>query len=242
MCLTLSLSRFTVAVCAAGLLAFAGRPALAADAHAGAFAPSLSTVTSDNLTIGYFTPAYGLGTLGLSPIAPALSRTLGTGGVNLVQTFESGGRYTTPLSFARVGVFGNYDQRQSILGLAPATAWTFGASVGYAGFYVQGGVNESASVGPMLGMQGLQAGFGYEIGSFDLRVTYLTAQGVGISDRSVDNRQMTLGGIYQLTPRIRLNADAFYGISDGRRPALAVQSPLAAPPGTGARVGVELRF
>ena len=32
-----------------------------------------------------------------------------------------------------------------------ATAWNFGASIGYAGFYLRGGVSEASAVGPLLG-------------------------------------------------------------------------------------------
>jgi hypothetical protein len=132
-----------------------------------------------------------------------------------------------------------------MLSLSPATSWDFGATVGYAGFYLRGGVNETAPLGPLLGLQGLQAGFGYEIGAFDVRVTYAASQGMGLAERAIDSRQWTIGGIYQITPRIRVNADAFYGAENRGTSLAAVPTVLpaaAAPPGTGARVGVELRF
>ena len=225
------------------MLACAFAPAMAADLRLGRASIFSSVAASDStLTIGYFTPAYGAVTLGVSPSTPLLAQTFSgmTGG--LAQAFDIGANYTTPVSVGRVGVFGAYDERPSILALTPTTAWNFGASVGYAGFYVRGGVNEAAPMGPRLGTQGLEAGFGYEIGSLDLRLTYLASQSVGLAEREIDSKQWAVGGIYQITPRIRVNADAFYGVGESNRAALAVQPPMSSPPGTGARVGVQLRF
>jgi len=240
MCPNTKHSRLMTTVAAVGLLACAQGAAAAEKLPPGRATPSaLSAFSTGMLTIGYLSPAFGSVTLGVSPTM----RSLGGGGANgLSQAFDVGGSYSTTLPVGRVGIFGAYDERGSLLSLAPATSWNLGASVGYAGFYVRGGVNETASLGPLLGIQGLQAGFGYEIGSFDVRLTYLASQGLGLADRDIDSRQLLLGGIYQITPRIRVNADAFYGTMDTRGAALAVQSPLSAPPGTGARVGVELRF
>ncbi len=243
MCLNPFLARLMTTAFAVVVLA-AAVPTEAAEelwlARVSAYSPIFTAFSNGTLTIGYLTPAYGAMSLGVSPAAPASARTTLNG-------IDVGGSYTTPLvvlgpAGGRIGVFGAYDERPSILALTPATSWNFGGSVGYAGFYLRGGVNESAAVGPLLGIQGLQAGFGYEIGALDLRLSFLASQGVGVAEQEIDSRQWTIGGMYQITPRIRLNADAFYGVGDSRGTPLAILPPLTAPPGTGARVGVELRF
>ena len=244
MCLKRFLSPIVATVFAVGSVAFGFRPVAAEELRLGRapdLLPAISAFSSSTFTIGYLTPAFGALSLRMSPVTPASVRTVN----GLGQTFDVGGTYTKPVSVlgqagGRVGVFGAYDAHLSILALTPATSWNFGASVGYAGFYVRGGVNESAAVGPLLGIQGLEAGLGYEVGSLDLRVTFLTAQAVGVAQGEIDSRQWAIGGIYQITPTIRLNADAFYGDVHGA--ALAISPPLASPPGTGARVGVALRF
>jgi len=232
MCPTLKFSRFWTTAAAVALFVCALQPANAAESLRMGRPSLFSPVTAfpgGVLTIGYFTPAYGEVTLNVSPSGQLSARTLSS---DLV-------------SIGRIGVFAGYDERPSVLALSPTTSWNFGASVGYAGFYVRGGVNEAAPIGPLLGTQGLQAGFGYEIGALDLRMTYLTSQhmglGVGAAEREIDSQQWAIGGIYQITSRIRLNADAFYGVGETKGTPVAV-SPLNAPPGTGARVGVELRF
>ena len=244
MCLKRFLSPMVATVLAVGSVVYGFRPVAAEELRLGRapdLLPALSSFSSSTFTIGYFTPAFGAVSLGVSPVAPALVGTVS----GLGQTFDVSGTYTKPAyvlgqAGGRVGVFGAYDARPPIFALTPATSWNFGAWAGYAGFYVRGGVNESAAVGPLLGIQGLEAGFGYEVGSLDMRVTFLSAQGVGIAQGEVDSRQWAIGGIYQITPTIRLNADAFYG--DGHGTALAISPPLVPPPGTGARVGVALRF
>jgi len=236
-------TRLLTTAAAVGLFACALNPAVAADLRMGRASAFSSTAFSDStLTIGYFTPAYGAMTLGVSPTEPLMAHSFSGMTSSLAPTFDIGGSDTTPVSVGRVGVFGAYDERPSILALTPTTAWNFGASVGYAGFYVRGGVNEATPMGPLMGTQGLEAGFGYELGAFDLRLTYLASQSVGLAEHEIDSKQWAVGGIYQITPRIRVNADAFYGVGENSRAALAVQPPMTSPPGTGARVGVQLRF
>ena len=233
MCPALNKTRYLATAAAVGL--FACVQTAAAETAAQPVAVT-STLTAENtLTISYLTPAFGAGTLGVS----AAARTL-NGGSAWAQAFKG---YSAPMFTGRVGVFGTYNQHQPSLAVNPTTSWNFGATVGYAGFYVRGGVNESAPVGPLLGLQGLQAGFGYEIGSFDFRLAYLASQGIGLTtEREIDSHQWSIGGIYQITPRIRVNADAFYGSADENRNSSLAVMPSSAPPGTGARVGVELRF
>jgi hypothetical protein len=254
MCPNSIFSRLTTAALAVALVALLARPAAAEDLRLGrssVFAPSpaasqgpsLSTFANSALTIGYLSPAYGAMALGI-PSGPLSPRALNgmNGGLGLLRAFELGGKYTTPVSIGRIGIYGSYSERPSILALTPSTTWSLGGTVGYGGFYLRAGVNEVAAVGPLLGLQGMQAGFGYELGGLDLRVTYLTSQGVGGVEREIDSKQWSIGGIYNITSRIRLNADAFYGVGENRGSALSVQPPLTSPPGTGARVGVQLRF
>ncbi len=50
-------------------------------------------------------------------------------------------------------------------------------------------------------------------------------------EREIDSKQWSIGGIYNITSRIRLNADAFYGVGENRGSALSVQPPLTSPCG-----------
>jgi len=142
-------------------------------------------------------------------------------------------------------MFGGYSSRANLFESTPTTGWTFGASVGYAGFYVRGGMSSDAAQAAAKILndanRGWLAGFGYEIGAFDLRITYMAAEPIGMTDREVVSRLWMIGGIYQLSPRIRFNADAFTG---GRDISTFRTAPAnaAAPQGTGARVGVQLKF
>ncbi len=236
---------------AAALLSCAGTAANAAElipggrfltspALSAASTPTLSVSARDTMTIGYLTPAYGPVTLGVSPTALPVGLSAGLGVVHAVAMSSA---FSAPTSVGRLGVFGGYAEHQSLLSLTPATAWSVGASYGYGGFYVRGGVNEAPAIGPLLGIQGLQAGFGYEVGAIDLRMSYLTSQNLGKVDHENDSRQVSIGGIYKITPRFLVNADAFYGMGKTEGTSLSVMTPpTAAPPGTGARVGVELRF
>jgi len=162
-----------------------------------------------------------------------------------VQDFAA--RYSTSIYGGQVGVFARYADRPVLW--APETsssAFNLGASVGYAGFYLQGGftgMNDNAVVRNLQSWQSWEAGLGYGIGSFDVRLTYSMGEASpAFTGRTFDNNQWMLGGIYQIAPGIRFNADAFMG---GRlsNPSLASAAPgTSAPQGTGARVGVQLRF
>ena len=148
------------------------------------------------------------------------------------------------LGYGDVGVFGGYADQPSTLSLSPVSSWTFGATVGYAGVYVLGGVSDTAAFGPFTGREGWAAGLGYDMGSFDLRLTY-AAEVASLAAlnhaTAADTQQITLGGIYSLSPRFSLNADAFY--SGRERATTYFTAPTAkTPQGTGARVGVQLRF
>jgi len=210
-------------------------PAAAAPAFTSDFSLSADTTA---MAIGYLTPAYSS-----VAVEPAGFMT-GTSGLALTDIRDISGRYTASLYGGSVGVFGGYAGQSLVNDPLASTAWNFGASVGYAGVYLLGGISDYTTRGPFQSLQGWQAGLGYEIGNFDLRLTFASAQPVGVSQvGALDSRQWAIGGMYELTPRIRLNADAFYGANGMTSPSAVFVSPSNAPPqGTGARVGVQLRF
>jgi predicted porin len=198
----------------------------------------LSVSSNNSLSIGYQSPVAGAYSLG----APLVGRRP-TGGLGVANAQDISARYSTHLFGGDVGLFGGYADRPSTLSLAPVSSWNFGATVGYAGVYVLGGVSDSAAFGPFLGREGWAAGLGYDMGSFDLRLTYAAeASELSVINRAEDTQQqITLGGIYSISPRFSLNADAFY--SGRERGLLFMSAPTAkTPQGTGARVGVQLRF
>jgi hypothetical protein len=193
-------------------------------------------------TIGTLTPAYGMVTLPMSATDP-VSYLAGTS--SLIQDFAA--RYSTSIYGGEVGVFARVADRPLLWASEASSAYNLGASVGYAGFYVQGalmGFNDNALMRNFQSWQSWQAGFGYGIGAFDVRLTYSMGEGSAAfnNNRSIDNNQWMLGGIYQLSPGIRFNADAFVG-SRFSSPGLSSAQPgTSTPQGTGARVGVQLRF
>lgn len=196
-------------------------------------------VSSNNsLRIGYQSPVAGAFSLG----APVVGRRP-LGGLGIASAQDVSARFSTHLFGGDVGVFGGYADRPSTLSLSPVSAWNFGATVGYAGVYVLGGVSDAAAFGPFSGREGWAAGLGYDMGSFDLRLTYAAeVTDLALTHHAADMQQITLGGIYSISPRFSLNADAFY--SGGERGSLLYLSTPTAktPQGTGARVGVQLRF
>jgi len=229
-----------------GLFAGAASGALAAEAVtlpalAAPIPPpksQLSVSSNNGLGIGYQSPVTGAFSLG----APLVSRRP-VGGIGVANSQDVSARFSTHLFGGDVGVFGGYADQPSTLSLSPVSSWSFGATVGYAGVYLLGGVRDTAAFGPFLGREGWAAGLGYDMGSFDLRLTYAAeASDLAALNRAGDvQQQITLGGIYSISPRFSLNADAFY--SGRERSLLYLTAPTAkTPQGTGARVGVQLRF
>ncbi len=205
--------------------------------------PTLSISNVETLAIGYLTPAYGAVSLGV----PSGGRAFGGSGTSLGigSGFDLASDFRMGLYGADVGLFGGFAGQPSLLSLTPATSWNFGATVGYAGFYVRGSVSDAQQSGLFLRTQGWQAGFGYETGALDLRLTYAITQstpGLGAIERELDSQQWTIGGIYRISPRLRLNADAFYGIHENRAASFSIIPTATVPQGTGARVGIQLRF
>jgi hypothetical protein len=212
-------------------------PARAEDARLSGAA----TTSDPNLTIGALTPVYGMITLPVSAGDPA---GLLLGGAALGQDFAA--RYSTSIYGGELGVFARVADRPIFLSTDSTTAFNLGASVGYAGFYFQGaytGLNDNGLLRSLQSWESWQAGLGFGGNAFDVRLTYAMGQATpAFAGRSFDNSQWMLGGIYQLTPGIRFNADAFTG-SRLVSPGVASAAPGAsAPQGTGARVGVQLKF
>jgi len=216
-------------------------PAPANVARQGSF-----TVAGKPLMVSSYTSMISAKAFDSAPMSPRFNGLSANGllrGFDLAGSTTSSATITAPSSL-QLGMFGGMQERQSILALVPASSWNIGGSIGYSGFYLRGGMSEHAPIGPLLGLQGMQAGFGYETGAVDVRFTYLSSQatGGGSAERELDNKQWMIGGIYQISRSIRLNADAFYGPGDTRGTALSVMPSPTSPPGTGARVGVQLRF
>jgi hypothetical protein len=219
---------------AVALVMFAGSPVRAAEAApvVAAPSPSLSALfvsSMDALNIG-ITPAYGV-----------LGSTLLTARSN----FSS--EYTASAYGGNVGLFGERAEMPSLFALAPASTWNMGGSLGYAGFYLRAGLSGTPALGPIQRTQGWQAGLGFATGGLDVRLTFLTAQtgNFASGETEMESQRWTLGGIYRLSSSLRLNADAFYGLRDSRTGMFFTPQPAAgtqAPQGTGARVGVQLRF
>ena len=235
--------RFTLGVATALLSGLSGA-AVAAELQAAPLgaevAPpksELSVTSNNSLRIGYQSPVSGSFSLG----APVVGRRV-VGGLGVAPAQDVSARYSTHVFGGDIGVFGGYADRPSTLSLSPVSSWNFGATVGYAGVYVLGGVSDTAAFGPFLGREGWAAGLGYDMGAVDLRLTYAAeASGLAVADRAAETQQITFGGIYSFSPRFSLNADAFY--SGRERVPLFLSAPAAkAPQGTGARVGVQLRF
>lgn len=195
-----------------------------------------------SLTIGALTPLYGMITLPVS--AGEMVHSALISGAALGQDFAA--RYSTSIYGGEVGLFARFSDRPVFLSTDSSTAFNLGASVGYGGFYFQGavtGLNDNNIQRSLQSWQALQAGFGYGGAAFDIRLTYAVGESTpAFAGRSFDNSQWMLGGIYQFTPGIRFNADAFVG-SNLLSPGVASAAPgSSAPQGTGARVGVQLRF
>jgi hypothetical protein len=213
----------------------------AATTSAPAPAPApLSMSVIEPLTINYLSPVFGNVTLGLVPDNYfAVSSVYGVAPV-LAPDFAAD--YQTRLLGSDIGLFAGYTGGDSLFMTAPTAGWNFGASLGYRGFYFEAGLSDSGQqrLTPET-QQGWLAGFGYRTGGLNLRLRYMAAQSLTSTDQDSDNRTWIIGGIYQISPRLRVNADAFTG---GRelRVNSAPQPASAAPQGTGARVGVQLRF
>lgn len=200
---------------------------------------SLFVSSVDALTVG-ITPAYSV----LDALQPATTR---IGGLGIVDATNVSSEFNAQVQGGNIGLFGDVAERPSLFALSPATAWNMGGSLGYAGFYLRAGVSGTPQLGPFQRTQGWQAGLGFATGGFDVRLTFLTAQAGNFQsgDTAMDSERWMVGGIYRLSSSLRVNADAFYGLRDSRTGTFFTPQPAAGtqpPQGTGARVGVQLRF
>ena len=162
-----NIGKLTVVSVMAGLLATAG-PALSAEFRVGSLSSSMaassdseisSTLTVfavESIAMGYLTPASGSLAFGALPGEPLLINSLngGSGGVVLADTFDIVGTYTADLHGGRVGLYGGYSDRPTTLSLEPDSAWSFGASIGYAGFYVRGGISDMNAAALLQSVEG----------------------------------------------------------------------------------------
>jgi hypothetical protein len=248
-----------IAIASAAIMAAVSGPVRAADLKTGDvpdlmtrssnsdFSSTLTVSTIESVAVGYLTPSSRSLAFGMLP-GETMTASVShgpSGGIALGDTLDISSSFVTDYRGSRFGVYGGVSDHPSTLSLRPGTAWNFGASVGYAGFYLRGGISDVSTFGLIQNREGWEAGFGYESGNLDLRLTYASSQsdvGLGVAEQQIDSRQWTIGGNYQISPRVRLNADAFYDMQGHDAPAFAVPNGVSAPQGTGARVGVQLRF
>lgn len=198
------------------------------------FTAPADTLTTPELTIGYTLPAFGTFTLNADDPAFGLSDGLPSSADTSVNA-EGYGSFATSVFGGQVGVFGGMTDEQSAFALETTTSRTIGASVGYAGFYLRGAYQDAGPDAFLEGRRAWQAGLGFGSGDFDVRVTYVQSAFAQGGPTELEGKQWMIGGLVQLTPSILLNANAF--IID-RELAMPTVEPL----GTGARVGVQLRF
>lgn len=198
---------------------------------------SVQPFTAPDLTPGLASP--GFGALG-SGVAGQASLP----GATPLPLADFSADYLATVYGSEVGLFGGYNTQPTVFESAPTAGWNFGASLGYGGFYFRAGISDSTSTQYYTlntdAHQGRLAGLGFRTGGLNLSLTYMTAQGSNLAGTEEDSRTWMIGGIYQLSPRIRLNADAF---ASGHAAAGTVPAMNAATPqGNGARLGIQLRF
>ncbi len=198
------------------------------------FTVGIDVVADTDLTIGQSLPALSLVTLDVDGASQywndAPSRLSQT-----TSTDNASGSYATSFMGGQFGVFGGVKDQQSAFSMELTTSRTVGASVGYAGFYLRGAYQDAGPDGLLDGRRAWQAGLGYGSGDFDVRLTYVESAFVQGSPTELEGKQWMIGGLMQVTPSILLNANAF--IVDRE-----LTMPTVEPPGTGARVGLQLRF
>jgi hypothetical protein len=198
------------------------------------FTAQSDVLTNAELTIGYTMPALGSFALDVDHVPeswtePSNSLTQWTPNSDVY------GSYATSFLGGQFGVFGGVTDQHSAFSLAQTTSRTFGAAVGYAGFYVRGAYQDAGPDGLLDSRRAWQAGLGYGSDAFDVRLTYVESQFIQGSPTEIEGKQWMIGGMVQLTPSILLNANAFFVDRE-------IAMPTVEPPGAGARVGLQLRF
>ncbi|MEQ9111825.1 MAG: hypothetical protein RIF37_03280 [Rhodospirillaceae bacterium] len=197
------------------------------------FTTETDILTGTDLTIGYTMPALGTFTVDADGQREGFPSQVN--GLNRLIEQETYGSYATSFLGGQLGVFGGVTDQQSAFALEQTTSRTVGAALGYAGFYIRGAYQAAGSDGLIDGRRAWQAGLGYGSGAFDVRVTYVESAFTQGSPTELEGKQWMIGGLVQITPTLLLNANAFYVDRE-------VAMPTVEPPGTGARVGVQLRF
>lgn len=198
------------------------------------FTVPAEAMADPELTIGYTLPALGTFNLDANEAASSWSSPLPQTPDQPFNT-EGYGSFATSVFGGQVGVFGGMTDQQNAFALESTTSRTIGASVGYAGFYLSGAYQDAGPDVFLEGRRAWQAGLGFGSGDFDVRVTYAQSAFAQGGPTELEGKQWMIGGLVQLTPSILLNANAF--IADRE-----LAMPTVEPPGTGARVGVQLRF
>lgn len=198
------------------------------------FTAPTDTLTNPELTIGYTLPAFGTFNLDADEQTSSWSTSL-TPSNDPSLDGDGYGSFATSVFGGQVGVFGGMTDQQNAFALETTTSRTIGASVGYAGFYLSGAYQDAGPDVFLEGRRAWQAGLGFGSGDFDVRVTYVQSAFAQGGPTELEGKQWMIGGLVQLTPSILLNANAF--IIDRE-----LAMPTVEPPGTGARVGVQLRF
>ncbi len=198
------------------------------------FTTETDILTGTDLTIGYTMPALGTFTVDADGQGEGFP-SQGVNGLNRLTEQATYGSYATSFLGGQLGVFGGVTDQQSAFALEQTTSRTVGAALGYAGFYVRGAYQAVGPDGLIDGRRAWQAGLGYGSGAFDVRVTYVESAFTQGSPTELEGKQWMIGGLVQITPTLLLNANAFYVDRE-------VAMPTVEPPGTGARVGVQLRF
>lgn len=198
------------------------------------FTAPTDTLTNPDLTIGYSLPAFGTFNLNADEPDSSWSNNINSSNDSALDT-DAYGSFATSVFGGQVGLFGGMTDQQNAFALETTTSRTIGASVGYAGFYLRGAYQDAGPDAFLEGRRAWQAGLGFGSGDFDVRVTYVQSAFAQGGPTELEGKQWMIGGLVQLTPSILLNANAFYIDRE-------LAMPTVEPPGTGARVGVQLRF
>lgn len=198
------------------------------------FTAGVDVLRDSGLTIDYTVPALGMTALDIDYSVSAWDETSASF-ANVSNTEDTYGSYATSFMGGQFGVFGGVKDQQSTFSMELTTSRTVGASLGYGGFYLSGVYQDAGPDGLLDGRRAWQAGLGYGSGDFDVRLTYVESAFMQGSPTELEGKQWMIGGLMQVTPSILLNANAY--IVDRE-----LAMPTVEPPGTGARVGVQLRF
>jgi hypothetical protein len=158
---------------------------------------------------------------------------------------QGGGRaqiynsYFTSFFGGRFGVFSGFIDEQNPFSLSIMSSRRFGASLNYAGFYLSVTDKVTEIEGSTDDFRAEKAAsavsLGYGSNAFDVRVTYLESEFSDGQPTDLEGKQWMIGGLLKLTPKILINANAFFVNRDA-------QNLFPEESGKGARFGVTLQF